>query len=453
MTGWTQVGYERAAPLIFLSHSSKPRELPGDERLQYSREVLRLIEKALGDAGFETWVDRERLHPGDVWNSEIHAKLNTCDGAVVLFDPVVLAESSWVLTEATVLAHRYVTSAGFRLIPVLLGGASPQALQQGVWAPLRLADIQPARENPSFVLEDLTRRAQDVAQQVAEAFAGLAPTTCEPLLGWWVDETTVPLRELADSAPHRLDAAAHALQMDSAAWVGHGRPLERLAFALLDGNRDQIPEAVGALAPLVNERADPIGEKLAGKVTPLWVRLETASGVARRLRGEPGERLILISTGDQDLASDIIHRAVYCSPKVRLARCTGENGESMDGLVESYARSIAKKLISFKLTGKESPQVIADKLAHADPPPFALISAEGLAEEEVASLVDRLSRRFPGVVLALLSPRSDIARTLPPPGPAVVEPPLTEDEVASAMIFRCQILELAGRDCPFDDVA
>jgi hypothetical protein len=441
-----------AQPTIFISHSSKPRDLPGDDRLRYAREVLRLIDEALRASGFDTWIDRERLHPGDVWNSDIHAVLNTCDGAVVLLDPVVLTESNWVLTEATVLAHRYATSPDFRLIPVLLGGASPQALQQGAWAPLRMAEIQPAWENPSLVLEDLTRRADDVADQVVGAFAGLAPIKVEPLLDWWVMETTVPLRELAVTAPHRLDAAADALQMDCAAWVGGGRRLDRLAFALLDGDRDRIPEAVSALAPLVNERADPIGEKLAGKVSPLWVRLETASGVARGLRGAPGERRILISTTNQDLASDIIHRAFYCSEKLRLARCTGENGENLDGLVKSYALAITKSLIRFGLQGKP-PDVIAKTLARADPPPVALISTEGLDDEDLASLVDQLSRRFPGVVLALLSLRSDVAGLLPPPGPAIVEPPLTEDEVASAMIFRCQILELAGRDCPFDDVA
>jgi hypothetical protein len=312
---------------------------------------------------------------------------------------------------------------------------------------LRLSEIQPARENPSLVVADLTRRAEDVARQVAATFAGLAPVTTNPLLAWWLSETTDLLKTLAG---HRLDGAARALQMDCADWEAKGRRVEQLAYALLDGDRNTVPKAVSQLAPLANERPDPMGEPLSAKVTPLWVRLEMASGVARGLRGEPTARRMLISTRDSELASDIINRAVYCSPDLRVACCTGESGESLDRLVETCGRSIAKKLISFGLLGNESPGDIADKLAHADPPPFAVINAEGMDGDDMASLVDRLGQRFPGVVLVLLSPQAEIARALPPPGIPLVEPPLIEDEARSAMVFRCQILELAGRDCPYN---
>jgi TIR domain len=436
-----------ASPMVFISHSSKPLEHPGDERLQYARSVLGLIEENLHRAEFATWVDRARLHPGDGWDAEIHAALNTCAGAVVLLDPVVLTESDWVLTEATVLAHRYQTSADFRLIPVLLSGARPADLQVGHWAPLRLNEIQPVRENRSQVLEDRAYQAEDVARQVAAAFAGLAPLTTNPLLAWWLNETTELLKTLAR---HRLDGAARALRMDHGDWEAKGRRVELLAYALLDGDRSTIPKAVSQLAPLSNERPDPIGEPLSAKVSPLWVRLEMASGITRGLRSELTARRMLIATRMPDFAEDIIQRAVYCSHDLQVARCTGESGESLDRLVEICGRAIAKKLRRFDLWGDESPDDIAAKLAGADPPPFALISAEGLDEVDLASLIDQLGRRFPGVVLVLHSAQAGIARSLPPPGVPVVEPPLTEDEVRSAMIYRCRILELAGRECPYD---
>ncbi len=445
---WVPLGSgEAARPAIFLSHSSKPRQLPGDDRLRYAREVLRLIDEALRDVGFATWIDRERLHPGDGWNAEIHVALHTCAGAVVLLDPVVLADSDWVLAEATVLAHRYATSPDFRLVPVLLGGARPATLQDGTWAPLRLSEIQPARDNPSQLFEDMTHRAQDVAQQVAGAFAGLAPLPANPLLTWWVDEIAAPLRALASTAPHRLDAAAAILHLD---WGQDGRRVDRLAHALLDSSRELIPDAVEKLAPLVRGRASPVGDQLADMVTPLWVRLETASGVTRGLRGDPERRRMLISTRDHELASDIINRAAYCSPELRLARSTGEHGENLDRLVASYSDSIRKSLVRFDLGPNASPDAIRKRLARADPPPFALIKAEGLDAEEISGLMDRLHDRFPGVVLVLLSPGPEIARMLPPPPLSVVEPPLTEDELAAATIFRSRILELAGRECPVD---
>lgn len=434
-------------PMVFVSHSSKPRVIPGDERLQYARSVLGLIEQKLQRTGFATWIDRDRLHPGDGWPAGIHSALNSCAGAVVLLDPVVLAESDWVLTEAAVLAHRYATSADFRLIPVLLWGARPADLQAGHWAPLRLSEIQPVRENNSQVLEDQAHQAEDVARQVAAAFAGLAPLTTNPLLAWWLNETTELLKTLAR---HRLDGAARALHMDQVDWEAKGRRVELLAYALLDGDRNTIPKAVSQLAPLSNERPDPIGDPLSAKVSPLWVRLEMASGITRGLRSEFTARRMLISTRMPDFAEDIIQRAVYCSPDLQVARCTGESGESLDRLVEICSRSIARKLRSFDLWGDESPDDIAAKLADADPPPFALISAEGLDEDDLASLVDQLGQRFPGVVLVLYSPQAGIARSLPPPGVPVVEPPLTDDEVKSAKIFRCRILELAGRECPYD---
>ena len=426
---------------IFVSHSAKHRDIPGDERLRYARSVLELIDEELGNAGFITWIDRHRLNPGDGWNAKIHEALNTCVGAVIVLDPVVLEESDWVLAEATVLAHRYATSPDFRLVPVLLGGARPASLQLGRWAPLRLSEIQPVRDNWSAVVEDQTCQAPDVARQVAAAFRKLAPLAANPLLGWWLNELTELLRPLAG---HRLEGAARALRLDLAGWEAQGRRVDLLAYALLDGDRETIPKAVGELAPLANERPDPIGEPLAAKVTPLWVRLEMASGLARGMRGASGTRRMLVSTSDPDLASDIIHRAVYSSPGLRVARCTGETGGSLTLLVETCSKAIAKKLISFGLRNA-APDVIEAKLADAVPPPCAVINADGLDEDEMKSVADQLSQRFPGVVLVLLSTSPEKVGTFP-----VVEPLLTQDEADSAKTFRCQILELAGQECPDD---
>jgi hypothetical protein len=447
VTGLEPAGLAPAAgPAIFLSHSCKCRDQPGDERLQYARKVLQLIYDALRDAGFSPWLDKERLYAGDGWNAEIHYALNTCAGAVILLDPVVIEESDWVLAEATILAHRYATSADFRLVPVLLGSARPETLQRGRWAPTRLADIQPARDSPAVVL-DWTHSAEDVARQVAQAFDGLVPVTANPLLKPWLDEITDLLTKLAD---HRLDAAAEALRIDRADWQAKGRRVDRLAYALLDGDRESIPKAVSRLAPLANELPDPVGKYLGPKVTPLWVRLEMASGIALSLRAEFSARRVLVSTRNPGLVSDIIHRAVYCSPDLRLAHCTGESGEDFDQLVANCGRSIARRLIFFGLLGDEPPGEIAAKLAHADPPPFAVISADGLDEDEMESLVDQLGRRFPGVVLVLLSSLASVAQPLSPQAVPVMEPPLTEDEARLALIFRCQILELAGQECGYE---
>jgi hypothetical protein len=437
---------EAARPAIFVSHSTKPRELPGDERLQYARSVLHLIEDELTRAGFDTWIDRNRLHPGDGWDANIHAALNTCCGAVILLDPVVLGDSDWVLAEATVLTHRYASSPDFRLIPVLLGGARPEDLQRGHWAPLRLNEIQPVRENLSLVLKDVTGQAHDVAQQVVAAFGGLAPLTTDPLLRRWLNEVADLLRRLAG---YRLDGAAEVLRMDPADWQAKGRSAEYLAYALFDGDRDTIPQAVSWLTPLDDDRPDPLGEQLTQKVAPLWVRLEMASGLARGLRCEPPARRMLISASDPDLAKDIIRRAVYCSPDLRLVAFTGEMGESPDGLVNACAQLIRTKLKRFKLWGTEPPHVIAAALAGANPPPCAVIGADGMDEADMAYIADQLGQRFPGVALVFVSPHPETAHT-PPSGFSLVEPPLTDSEVGAARMFRCQILEYAGRECPYD---
>jgi len=444
-------GEQPGRPVIFLSHSAKHREIPGDERLMYAREVLDLIDQALQTAGFDTWMDRDRLHPGDRWNAGIHVALNTCAGGVVLLDPVVMVESDWVLQEATVLASRYAASPGFRLVPVLIGGARPEALLTGRWAHLRLSDIQPARNNPSAVLEDLMHQAELLAQQVTSAFDGLASVACEPQVRWWVDEIAAPLKDLASQASHRLDAAAEVLGMDRTEWGSEGERVDRLAFALVDSEPELIPDAVEMLAPLYGGRADPVGDRLADLVMPLWVRLETASGVTRGLRRDPEERRVFITACDRELAIDIINRAICFSPKFRLAGGTGEFGENPEQLLESYSREIRKTLYRFNLGPNAPPALIREKLDGADPPPCALISAEGLDEAEISSLLDQLRDRFPGVVLVLVSSRPELGRTLPPPEPSIVEPPLTAGEVDAAMIFRYRILELAGRERSADE--
>src|SRR6185437_2779740 len=126
---------------------------------------------------------------------------------------------------------------------------------------LRLSDIQPARNNPSAVLEDLMHQAELLAQQVTSAFDGLASVACEPQVRWWVDEIAAPLKDLASQASHRLDASAEVLGMDRTEWGSEGERVDRLAFALVDSEPELIPDAVEVLAPLYGGRGDPVGDR------------------------------------------------------------------------------------------------------------------------------------------------------------------------------------------------
>jgi predicted nucleotide-binding protein len=94
------------------------------------REPVSRIVDELKRLGVETWVDSDRLAPGDAWEQRISYALREAEAFLVFISPAMMG-SKWMFIE---LEH--ALTSGARILPVLL---SPIAITE---LPLRLRRIQ-----------------------------------------------------------------------------------------------------------------------------------------------------------------------------------------------------------------------------------------------------------------------------------------------------------------------
>src|SRR5450759_683056 len=130
-------------PIVFISHSARQDPVALD--------YLKKISATLKAGGFDVLVDQERLKPGQEWRSYLDLWMAHCHSAVILLSEKALAESKWVLKEATILRWRDSLEAlsgrksGFHLIPVFLGVRPAQVDADPGFGPLKLSEIQALR--------------------------------------------------------------------------------------------------------------------------------------------------------------------------------------------------------------------------------------------------------------------------------------------------------------------
>lgn len=118
------------AKKVFLSHNSDDKPA-----------VEKLAEK-LTDAGFDPWLDKWNLTPGDPWQPALEAALKACDVCVVFLGPNLVGP--WQNEEMQVVINRGVTDKQFRVVPVLLPntprgrrGDVPSFLANRTWVEFR----------------------------------------------------------------------------------------------------------------------------------------------------------------------------------------------------------------------------------------------------------------------------------------------------------------------------
>lgn len=95
---------------VFLSHNSTDK--PAVESLAHR----------LRAEGIELWLDEWNLIPGNPWQEKIEQALNECRSCAVLIGPSGIGP--WQNAEMRAAIHRRISKGNFRVIPVLLPGAS-----------------------------------------------------------------------------------------------------------------------------------------------------------------------------------------------------------------------------------------------------------------------------------------------------------------------------------------
>ena len=115
---------------VFLSHNSTDK--PAVEALAHR----------LRAAGIEPWLDKWNLIPGNPWQQEIEQAIDTCQVCAVFIGPSGMGP--WQDEEMRAAIDRRVSEGNFRVIPVLLPGATrskrsslPTFLSATTWVEFR----------------------------------------------------------------------------------------------------------------------------------------------------------------------------------------------------------------------------------------------------------------------------------------------------------------------------
>jgi hypothetical protein len=143
-----------AGPSVFVSHGAKG---------EFALGVLNALGDAMRDAGFDPFIDFERLQPGDRWRRELRTRALHCQAGVLLLCTDAL-NSEWVLQEGSIMLARWEDGGGFVLMPVLLGDVSEDDIRVSPLGHLGLPDdVQMAN-------------ASTVDEAINKILAGLAST-------------------------------------------------------------------------------------------------------------------------------------------------------------------------------------------------------------------------------------------------------------------------------------
>jgi WD40 repeat protein len=150
--------------LIFLSHAG------------VDGEAARALAALLRSAGFEVWLDLERLQPGALWQQEINSAVANAQGLILYVGQSGLA--GWVDLEVQLALDRRVRERTFQIIPALGPGSDPSALPGFVrlFQALDLRGTQPPPDKLKALLDDIFQAAVEpvsVLPADRSPFAGL----------------------------------------------------------------------------------------------------------------------------------------------------------------------------------------------------------------------------------------------------------------------------------------
>jgi hypothetical protein len=385
-------GTERTAkPLIFVSHAGKDSCAAGS--------VGGACIEALERRGFEVWLDKDRLEPAMEWRAELFLHLAQCDGAVILMSEDAL-KSDYVRYEASILTWRHwlTRKTAPTIVAVMLSDIGASKLEANGFGPCRIRDLQNVEPKPAG--HDAPK---DYARAVVKAFDGLRPTFPSDGLAWWAGEVAHRLSGASDEGLRRA-----ALTLELGSYGGTEQTHRRnVAYSLLIGDLKRAHDALQWIAPGVK---DEDWQRVVGYVSPIWVNVHAAHTVAEAaMRPEERPVLVIRHADKQREGEDYLRRASCHSPVLRVINAVGALGEhAVEDAFAAYESAIATRLHLDEIGTLE------DQLDFMTRQPSAYcvpVCREGLDDDELRELLERLTARFPYLVFVLL-PGPDV-----PPGP------------------------------------
>jgi hypothetical protein len=298
--------------------------------------------------------------------------------------------SSWVLREVNILLWRRALGYPLKIVPAILGDFSQQDLKDAGFG--ELTDLQMAKLGSS-------PRTQETAERIAEEVAA-------QLAGWPDEEDNSEMARWAKAVSHALSmvgdrdslvAAARQLQVEDAYLDRVRDPQEGprfVAHQLLA--RDQGRRIYLAIAEIADYTPAEWLGRLIDKIGAAWVNGETARVLLAFGRGKPGT--VVLNALTPETAEQYVDRATcYAQTGYKCEVVTAVAGESF---VEEFEQECVKAVD--KLLMRTPPFPLEGYL----PPPdvlFLIVNPSSTRLELVAQGMDVVQRRFPWLVMVLLT--------------------------------------------------
>ena len=338
-------------PRIFISHSAKDA---------FTVNVRDQLYEALKTEEFEPLLDKERLESGKEWRTQLRTWLGLCHGAIILFSKNIfetnterLIGSPWVLNEASILIWRRELDKNFFVLPIMLPGVEVTALNNGLFEPLNLPEIQAIS-----VQEATDEMAKDIVERIVKRLHDLKDKfSTSPFQR--LEKVIVDGLKKLDQAD--LEDVAQELAIDLGPWRADEQCATAFVRALFHREIDVIAKAIELLAPYPSVDKKTL-YNMRDILTAFWIDPAAVASIPRVVLQPEKQRAISLRASQPIIASMYIQRACCTYPSWPDALLNNDAGTDAAGrLTLEIIESLRDRL---KLYDRGKPRSDSDVKQH-----------------------------------------------------------------------------------------
>jgi len=322
-------------PNIFISYSAEENFSQEDN---FTIDVRDQIDKKLSDQGFNVFVDKKRIKPGDQWRFELDYWLNACHGAIILLSRKALS-SDWVLKETTILTHRRSLQPDFKLIPVLLGDVQLAETGLNHYKPLQLGEIQFI---PPLTPELNSETAEYLVEKVVSCFNNFNLDKIDRKLRTWVQDVAACL-ERANERHFKLAVEYLGFTNEDLANDCYAMMAFRLLHSLCTGSDCTISFSV--IQEVSKLMPPDYRKQLFDLIEPCGVKLESVRNILPVTQYDEVKRYLAINAEYNETGKRYLRRATCCSTDFLYIETSGITGEDVfEESMKQYIKALRRKL-------------------------------------------------------------------------------------------------------------